>query len=212
MYSSYRTTVDTCRTLWLDGLVACMTAQSLTTVMCARWWKQLRQEMDICWEMVDILADGICSHHCWIPRPTRKRHTTLHTLQHATALNGQMEFLSADSLHWSMAWDSAWNTLCPSSLQQWSSTTSRWWWGDDEPPEDEQLSSFIQRKRHQGVQVDYDEVEVGPPDTAGNPGVTGVRQAIINSHFQWHYCVKKYELINRIPNIRYTVCKVNCYL
>jgi len=56
--------------------------------------------------------------------------------------------------------------------------------GDDEPPEDEQLSSFIQRKRHQGVQVDYDEVEVGPPDTAGNPGVTGVRQAIINSHFQ----------------------------
>ena len=46
--------------------------------------------------------------------------------------------------------------------------------GDDETPEDEQLSSFIQRKRHQGVQVDYDKVEVGPPDTAGNPGVTGV--------------------------------------
>jgi len=56
--------------------------------------------------------------------------------------------------------------------------------GDDEPPVDEELSSYIQRMRHSGIQVDFDPVEVGPPDSAGHPGLAGMRQAVIHSHFQ----------------------------
>jgi len=55
--------------------------------------------------------------------------------------------------------------------------------GDDEPPEDELLSRYIQRIRYQGIQVDFDPVEVGPPDSAGHHGLSGMRQAVINSHF-----------------------------
>jgi len=56
--------------------------------------------------------------------------------------------------------------------------------GDDEPDVDEQLSTYIQMMRHSGMQVDFDPVEVGPPDSAGHPGLAGVRQAVISSHFQ----------------------------
>ena len=55
--------------------------------------------------------------------------------------------------------------------------------GDDEPPEDEQLSRHIQSIRQQGGQVDFDPVEVGPPVSDGHQGLSGMRQAVINSHF-----------------------------
>jgi len=55
--------------------------------------------------------------------------------------------------------------------------------GDDEPPVDEILSSYIQRMRLQGTTVDFDPVEVAPPDSAGHTGVFGMRQAVIDSHF-----------------------------
>ena len=52
--------------------------------------------------------------------------------------------------------------------------------GDDEPPEDELLSSYIQRVRHQGIQVDFDPVDVGPQDSAGHHGLSDMRQAVIS--------------------------------
>jgi len=57
--------------------------------------------------------------------------------------------------------------------------------GDDVPPDDEQLSAYMQKLRSDGMQVDYDPVEVGPPCQAGHAGggVTSVRQALIDSHF-----------------------------
>lgn len=55
--------------------------------------------------------------------------------------------------------------------------------GNDEPPADEILSSYIQRMRLQGTTVDFDPVEVAPPDSAGHTGVFGMRQAVIDSHF-----------------------------
>jgi nuclease HARBI1 len=56
--------------------------------------------------------------------------------------------------------------------------------GDDVPPDDEELSTFIAQLRQQGLQVDYDAVDVVPPvNGINNPGATGMRNAVINSHF-----------------------------
>lgn len=55
--------------------------------------------------------------------------------------------------------------------------------GDDEPPADEIMSAHIQKMRLEGMTVDFDAVEVGPPDSTGHPGAFGVRQALINNHF-----------------------------
>lgn len=55
--------------------------------------------------------------------------------------------------------------------------------GEDEPPVDEQLSSYIQRMRLHGVPVAVEPAEVEPPQNAGHPGLAGVRQAVIHSHF-----------------------------
>ena len=57
--------------------------------------------------------------------------------------------------------------------------------GDEVPPDDAELSDHMQKLRAEGLQVDYDPVEVGPPCTTGQAGggMTSVRQAVIDSHF-----------------------------
>jgi len=56
--------------------------------------------------------------------------------------------------------------------------------GDDVPPEDEELSAFMQKLRQDGLDVDFDPVEVGPPPhQLHRNATTAVRQAVIESHF-----------------------------
>jgi hypothetical protein len=55
--------------------------------------------------------------------------------------------------------------------------------GDDLPPDDEELSVYLAQRRAEGLDTDYDPVEVGPPQTNNNIGASGLRQALINSHF-----------------------------
>ena len=54
---------------------------------------------------------------------------------------------------------------------------------DDEPPEDHELSNHIQMARQAGLQMEYDQVEVGPPTGYNHYNTTGVRQAVITNHF-----------------------------
>ena len=56
--------------------------------------------------------------------------------------------------------------------------------GDELPPDDGELSNYVQQLRTDGLAVDYDPVEVGPPPcTAAGHATAGVRQAVIDSHF-----------------------------
>lgn len=55
--------------------------------------------------------------------------------------------------------------------------------GDEVPPDDEELSTYIIQQRNAGLHIDYDPVEIAPPCIGHNPGATGVRDALINSHF-----------------------------
>jgi len=58
--------------------------------------------------------------------------------------------------------------------------------GDEVPPDDEELDAYMQKMRIDGVDTDYDPVEVGPPCIASRTGAANtasVRQAVIDSHF-----------------------------
>jgi hypothetical protein len=55
--------------------------------------------------------------------------------------------------------------------------------GDQEPPPDEELEQFILRLCQQGQQMNYDPVEVGPPNVQLSRDTNSMRQAIIDSHF-----------------------------
>lgn len=55
--------------------------------------------------------------------------------------------------------------------------------GDQDPPDDEELHNWIEAQRQQGMNVNYDPVEVGPPTLPVSAVTTSVRQAVINSLF-----------------------------
>lgn len=55
--------------------------------------------------------------------------------------------------------------------------------GDDTPEDDEELSDFLDRRRQQNLQVEYDPVEVGPPPAPVGIANTAIRQAVIDNHF-----------------------------
>ena len=55
--------------------------------------------------------------------------------------------------------------------------------GDQEPPNDEALHQWIETQRQEGLQVNYDPVEVGPPTTPVSAATSSVRQAVIDLHF-----------------------------
>lgn len=54
---------------------------------------------------------------------------------------------------------------------------------DDEPGDDDELDEYINRRRQQGLQVDYDPVEVMPLTGNIAAGATGVRRALIDNVF-----------------------------
>lgn len=55
--------------------------------------------------------------------------------------------------------------------------------GDEEPPSDELLEAFIGRMRQEGLPVDYDPIEVGPPMAQVGAAANSMRQTVIDSHF-----------------------------
>lgn len=55
--------------------------------------------------------------------------------------------------------------------------------GDEVPADDDELCDFIERMRQQGLQVQYDPVEVGPPAGQFGNASGAVRQAVIDTHF-----------------------------
>jgi len=57
--------------------------------------------------------------------------------------------------------------------------------GEEEPPQDQQLNDFLSDLRQKGLRVDYDPVQVGPPQHAGNgtAAATATRKAVIDGHF-----------------------------
>lgn len=55
--------------------------------------------------------------------------------------------------------------------------------GDEVPDDDEELSDFVERRRHQRQNVNYDPIEVGPPPTPAGQANAALRQALIDNCF-----------------------------
>ena len=54
---------------------------------------------------------------------------------------------------------------------------------EEDPPEDEQLDTYLNDRRRQGMRVDYDPVEFVAPVLQGHTGAAGMRRAVIDGHF-----------------------------